>query len=341
MTTDFRIRIEPLGREITCRDDQPILDACLRAGIWLPHDCTHGTCATCKAVVKAGDVDHGESSEVALADFERAEGKTLLCCALPRSDVTVEAEVEHEPDLVFHPVQDFVGTVRSLDDIARETRRLKLDLDHPIQFSAGQYVNVQVPGANAVRAYSIASLPTEGEHIELQIRRTPGGVCTDSWIFGGLKVGDEVKLAGPFGRFMFRTSREDPAIFIAGGTGLAPITSMIRHHLAAGHKGKMYLYMGARTEADLYDVDLFRSLEKDYPDQFSYRPALSEQDWDGPQGMITDVLAGDFDRCRGYVGYVCGPPAMVDAAIKTLVQKRVATRDIFREDFFDQSDKTG
>ncbi len=340
VTTDFQIRIEPLGREISCRDDQPILDACLRAGIWIPHDCTHGTCATCKFKIVDGSIDHGLSGDVALGESERAEGKALLCCALPKSDVTVEADVEHDPDLIFHPVRDFEATVRSLEECARETLRLTLDLDQPIAFSAGQYVNVRVPESDAVRAYSIASTPDEHDHIELQIRRTPEGVCTDGWIFGQLKEGDTVKLAGPFGRFMFRTSREDPAIFVAGGTGLAPITSMIRHHLAAGHKGKMYLYQGARTRADIYDVEVFRDLEKEYRDQFVYRPALSEEDWDGAQGLITDVMDGDFERCRGHVGYVCGPPPMVEAAVKTLVKKRVAGRDVYREEFFDQSDKT-
>lgn len=126
---------------------------------------------------------------------------------------------------------------------------------------------------------------------------------------------------------------------IAGGTGLAPITAMIRDNLENGREQKMYLYQGARTRADLYDVELFERLQAEHPDQFFYRPALSDEEWDGAQGMVTDVLDADFDKCRGHVAYICGPPPMVDAAIKVLMKKRLFPRDIYREDFYDQADK--
>ena len=158
--TSYKITVEPLGREIDCRDDQTILDACLRNGVWLPHSCTHGTCATCKAEVLDGDVDHGESSSFALMDFERDAGMLLPCCARPRSDVTIEAEIDVDEDLVMYPVQDYTGTVVSLEDIARDTKRVIIDLDREMEFNAGQYLKFQVPGTGVDRTYSIASPPT-------------------------------------------------------------------------------------------------------------------------------------------------------------------------------------
>ncbi len=342
MPDTYRITVEPLGREVSCRDDQTILDACLRAGVWLPHSCTHGTCSTCKAEVLDGDVDHGDASPFALMDFERDEGKTLPCCARPRSDVTIEADVDIDDDVPVHPVDDYLARVVALEDIALETKRLVLELDRDMAFNAGQYIRLQVPTAPGVdRTYSMANPPTEPRRLELHIRRTAGGVCTDGWVFSSLAVGDEVQLSGPYGRFVLRTSREEPAVLIAGGTGLAPIKSMITHALENNATAApLTLYQGARTRDWLYDVDVFQDLEKRFPDRFSYRPALSEEEAEGySSGLVTDVLAADHPTLQGYVGYVCGPPPMVEAALKTLMSKRLFPRDIYREDFFDEGDK--
>ncbi|GAA0667582.1 phenol 2-monooxygenase domain-containing protein [Streptomyces thermocarboxydovorans] len=340
MSTTYTVTVEPLGKEVSCREDQTILDACLRAGVWLPHACTHGTCGTCKAEVLDGDVDHGEASAFALMEFERSEGKALLCCARPRSDVIVEGDVDVEEGITTHPVRDFVGTVTGIEDCARDTRRLTVDLDDDIAFHPGQYLQVFVPGKGVTRTYSMANPPAEPRRIELHVRRVPGGLATDGWVFKDLAVGDELRVSGPYGRFFFRQMREEPAILIAGGTGLAPIKSMIQHILASEDEQQLTLYQGARCLDMLYDVDFFRGLEQEYPDRFRYRPCLSEEQVSGFEaGLVTEVLDRDMASCRGHVAYVCGPPPMVDAAIKTLMRKRLFPRDIYREDFFDESDK--
>jgi phenol hydroxylase P5 protein len=128
-------------------------------------------------------------------------------------------------------------------------------------------------------------------------------------------------------------------ILIGGGTGLAPLKSIVRHVLEGGLPHRLCLYQGARTQADLYDVDVFRALEEAHPDQFTYRPCLSEGQWDGPRGLVTDVVDADFGSCTGHTAYLCGPPPMVEAALKALMKKRLFPRDIYREDFFDASDK--
>lgn len=340
--TGYRVTVQPIGREITCRADQSILDACLRAGIWVPHSCTHGTCATCKAEVLDGEVDHGEASGFALMDFERDEGKALLCCARPRSDVVVEADVDVDDDLPVHPVQDYTGTVTALADIAVDTRRVLVRLDRDLAFNPGQYLSWQLPGApGQTRTYSLANPPAQRRLVEFQIRRTPGGRCSDGWVFGDLAVGAQIRMAGPYGRFVLRTGRSEPAVLVAGGTGLAPITSMIRHALATGTGPEhLTLYQGARTLDWLYDADLFRALAAEHPDRFRYRPCLSEQGAPGyATGLVTDVLAAEHETLRGHVGYVCGPPPMVAAALKTLMAKRLFPRDIYREEFLDERDR--
>ena len=159
MTGSYRVMVEPLGREIACRADQSVLDACLREGIWLPHACTHGTCGTCKARVLEGEVDHRDSSPYALLDFERDDGYALLCTARPRSHLVVEGDVDVEDGVEMHPVDDFTGTVASFEDASPGVRRLRVDLDHPMSFNPGQYVLLTLPDGETRRAYSIASSP--------------------------------------------------------------------------------------------------------------------------------------------------------------------------------------
>lgn len=355
MSEKFTVTVDPLGREIECGADQTILDACLRNGIWLPHSCTHGTCGTCKAEVVDGEVDHGASSAFALMDFERDEGKVLPCCATPLSDVVIEADVDVDDSIEVHPVRDFTATVVELSDIARETRRLVIELDENIAFNAGQYLKFAIPPAGGApgvdRTWSIASPPSETRRLEFHIRRVPGGRGTDGWVFGTLAVGDTVSVSGPYGRFVLKTGDDRHAILVGGGTGVAPLASMLRHALDGGaYEGRLTLYAGARSREWLYEVDGFRDLQDRYPDVFTYRPCLSEEtaeqvaaDGDDPDGyaygMVTDVIEGDHETLTGSAGYLCGPPPMVEAALKTLMSKRLFPRDIYREDFFDESDK--
>jgi phenol hydroxylase P5 protein len=340
VTTEYRVTVEPLGKEIGCRDEQSILDACLRAGIWLPHSCSHGTCGTCKAEVIDGEVDHGESSSFALMDFEREEGKTLLCCARPRSDVTIEGDIDDEDGVVHHPVRDLVAEVVELEDCALDVRRIGLQLDEELAFNPGQYVQIQVPGKGRTRTYSIASPPSQPGRIELHVKRTPGGMASDGWVFSTMTVGEKVHLAGPYGTFFYREARSEPALLIAGGTGLAPMKSMIQHVLERDLDRTLVLYQGARTADQIYDVEFFTRLAALHPDRFTYRPCLSDEQADGfAVGHVTDLLDTDLECDRGHVAYICGPPPMVEAALRLLMRKRIFPRDIFREDFLDESDK--
>ena len=299
-----------------------------------------------------GDVDHGAASSFALMDYERDEGRLLPCVARPRSDVTIEADIDVDETMPVHPVQDYTGTVVELEEIALHTRRLVVELDRDIAFNAGQYLKFQVPARDGLagvdRTWSIASPPTETRRLEFHIRNVPGGRGTDGWVFAGLAPGDPVAVSGPYGRFVLKTDDDRPAVLVGGGTGLAPLKSMIRHALEDGaYDGHLTLYQGARSREWLYDVEFFRSLATRFPEQFTYRPCLSEETEaecgdDAAAygfGMVTDVIAADHATLSGATGYLCGPPPMVEAALKTMMAKRLFPRDIHREEFFNEGDK--
>jgi phenol hydroxylase P5 protein len=353
MTTSYTVTVEPIGAQVPCRDDQSVLDACLREGIWLPHACTHGTCGTCKAEITDGEADLGDASPYALLESERAEGQALICVARPRSDLTIEGDVDSEEGVGVHPVRDYTGTVRAVADAAPGVRLLDIDLDRPMPFNPGQYVQLTLPAgetlpAGDTRPYSIASPPAaaadpDRPRIELHVALSPGGAATEGWIFSRLTAGEQVGLSGPYGQFSFRPARAEPVLLLAGGTGFAPLKSMLSHLAGAGAPGRsvnsVVLYFGARTAAGLYDHDWLREFAAAH-DWFSYRPALSRDSWEERSGRVPALLAADYPRAAGHVAYICGKPAFVEDTMKALMKARLFPRDIYREDFFSALDRT-
>ncbi len=313
-------------------DGQSILDAALRANAWMPHSCTQGTCGTCKLKVLCGEVDHGASPEYTLTTAERADGLALGCMATPKSDLIVETLGVVDDGVPHHPLRDYTATVTELVDVAANTRRLVIELDDDLAFNAGQYCELLIPGTTVGRQYSMASPPRDARRLEFHVKLTPGGLATDGWIFSSLSVGDAISLRGPLGQFNLVHEQTEPAILIGGGTGLAPLKSIVRHALEHALVPELFLYHGGRRREDLYDVEYFTELSQQH-NNFHYRPALSEEEWAGATGMVTDVVVADFTSCKGMSAYLCGPPAMVEAAVKSLKRRRMAPRKIFREEF--------
>lgn len=337
----YELTIEPLGTTIEVEDDQTILDAALRAGIWLPHACCHGLCATCKIDVLEGEVEHGEASSFALMDFERDEGKTLACCATLQSDVTIEADVDEEPDAESIPVRDFPGTVSRIEALTPTIKGIFLTLDEPMHFQAGQYINLEIPGDVGSRAFSLANAPSSGREVELNVRIVPGGAGT-TWLHERLAVGDRLTLSGPYGRFFVRKSAQVPLIFMAGGSGLSSPRSMILDLLDSGCELPITLVYGQRTRAELYYHDDFLALAERHAN-FSYVPALSDEpagsDWGGFRGYVHEAATAHFDNdFRGHKAYLCGPPLMIDACIGALMQGRLFENDIYTEKFISAAD---
>ena len=338
----YELTIEPLGQTIEVEDGQSILDAALRAGIYLPHACCHGLCATCKVQVLDGEVDHGEASTFALMDFEREEGKTLACCARLECDTVIEAEIDEDPDALNLPVEDYTGTVVRLEALTPTVRGIWLKLDRPISFQAGQYINLEIAALGGQsRAFSLANPPGEAETVELNVRIVPGGQVT-TWLHEHLKVGDELKLSGPYGRFFVKKSANVPLIFMAGGSGLSSPKSMIEELLSEGCELPMTLVYGQRSQAELYYHAEFCELAAKHAN-FTYVPALSGEpdgsDWSGARGFVHEAAKAHFGNdFRGHKAYLCGPPAMIEACISTLMQGRLFERDIYTEKFFSAAD---
>jgi phenol hydroxylase P5 protein len=339
----YALTIEPLGQTIEVEDGQTILDASLRAGIYLPHACCHGLCATCKVQVLEGEIEHGEASTFALMDFEREEGKCLACCATLAGDTIIEAEIEEEPDALNLPVRDYEGMVARLEDLTPTIKGVWITLDEPqgIRFQAGQYINLRVPGETAGRAFSLANPPSSAREVELNVRLVPGGKGT-TWVHRELRAGDRVRLSGPYGRFFVRKSAPESLLFLAGGSGLSSPKSMIVDLLEAEAGRPITLVYGARNRAELYDHALFCELALRHR-SFTYVPCLSHEpadsDWSGVRGFVHEAARAQFGNdFRGHKAYLCGPPAMIDACITTLMQGRLFERDIYTERFLSAAD---
>jgi phenol/toluene 2-monooxygenase (NADH) P5/A5 len=338
----YQVTIEPLGETIEVEDDQKLLDAALRAGIWLPYACNHGVCGTCKVQVLEGDVEHNEASAFALMDVERDEGKTLACCATIRSDIVIEADIEEEEDALNLSVEDYSGTVVKIEDLTPTIKGIWIELPGDgLEFQAGQYLNLHVPGVDEPRAFSIANSPSEKNLIELNIRHVEGGQAT-TYLHQQLKIGDELTFTAPLGRFFVRKSSPEPMIFLAGGSGLSSPKSMVLGLLEEGDEREITLIYGARCKSELYYFDLFTELAEKH-DNFHYVVALSEpkedDDWNGACCYVHELAEQHFEkRFVDHKAYLCGPPPMIDGCITALMQGRLFEEHIFMENFFTAAD---
>jgi len=337
----YQVTVEPTGDVVEVEEGQTLLDAALRQGVWLPFACGHGTCGTCKVQVLEGDVDVGAASPFALMDMEREEGVVLACCALPESDLVIEADIDVDPDFAGYQIEDYQAKVVSIEELSPTIKGIRLALDRPMQFQAGQYVNLNLPSVEGSRAFSIANSPTDSSYVDLHVRLVPEGKGT-SWIHQTMQLGDELKVSGPYGQFFVRKTDDKDVIFIAGGSGLSSPLSMISDLLETGDKRQIYLFQGARNLAELYKKVELEALVEQHSN-FHYLPALNDplasDDWQGFCGFVHEAANDHFKgRLSGHKAYLCGPPPMIDAAITMLMQGRVFEADIHMEKFLTAAD---
>lgn len=337
----YQLTIEPLGATISVADGQTLLDAALRAGIGLPYACNHGLCGTCKVDVLEGEVLHNHASAFALMDLERDEGRCLACCATLDSDAVIEADIDVDPDARALPIRDYQATVQRVERLTPTIRGIWLAVDDRVDFQAGQYVNLQLPGLAAPRAFSIASPPSAARELELNVRLVADGAGT-RWLHETLRAGDRLEFTAPLGRFFVRKSAPAPVVFLAGGSGLSSPKSMILDLIEQGDTRPITLVHGARTADELYYRECFTALAARHAN-FRYYPVLSDAagdgDWDGARGFVHEQAARIFDgRFAGLKAYLCGPPAMIDACVTTLMQGRLFEADIYTESFLTAAD---
>ncbi len=310
----FKVRIEPSGHEFEVRQDESLLDAALRQGLNLPYGCRGGTCGSCKAKVVEGVVDYGGASPQALTEQEAAVGMALLCLARPRSDVMIEArEIASGDEL---KVKKLPARVVEKEMLAPDVVRLalKLPAGERLQFLAGQYVDFVLKDGRH-RSFSLANAPHDDGLLELHIRHVEKGEFTEHVLYA-MHEKDIVRIEGPHGDFYLREDSDRPMIFVAGGTGFAPIKGIIEHAFAAGVTRPMQLYWGARAQIDLYLHSLAERWAAEQGN-FSYTPVLSdpaaEDAWTGETGFVHEVVARAHPDLSGVDLYAAGPPVMVKA----------------------------
>jgi propane monooxygenase reductase subunit len=333
------VRFEPVGIEIEVDEDQTVLRAAAEQGIMLMHGCKEGQCASCKSFILDGDdIEHDRYSTFALPDYEKEEGYTLLCRAHVYEDVTIEL-LNYDEEMIRSglPIQQGVAEVVSNDPVTHDMRHLVLRLIEPaeIKFFPGQYMDIAIPGTDAVRSFSMANTSSREEgRLEFVIKVYPDGQFSH-FLDKKLKVGDRLDLTGPFGVFTLREG-DDDLVFVGGGAGMAPILSLLRSMAERRIARKATYFYGARGRRDLCFESELRELEGKLPG-FRYLPALSEPSdddgWDGETGLITDVVKRHAADLTGAHAYVCGPPPMVEAAVPLLATLGVEEKRIYYDKF--------
>ena len=340
----FKVRIAAAGRTIEVPTGGTILEAALEAGIGYPFGCQSGNCGACKSHLIKGEVAMEGFSEFALSDEEKERGLILACRAVPWDDC--EITWLDEDDLIVHPRRVLDCRVAAFDDATHDIKRVRLEIvsGGPFTFSAGQFASVTFEGCPP-RDYSMANTPDD-KTLEFHVRLTPGG-ATSGYVAGKLKLGDAVRVEGPFGTSYLRESHRGPIIAVAGGSGMAPIKSIVEQALARALPQHIYFYFGARAERDLYLIEHFEVLAAKHP-HLHFMPVLSEGvDGARRQGLVHETVAADFDEFDGCKGYLAGPPIMVEAATRLFESRGMRRTDIHADAFYtaaemaDAGKKTG
>lgn len=336
----MQVTLKPQGRTFEVAADEPILDAALRARLALPHSCRGGNCGSCRARLLAGEVHYPRGQPLGLTSDEASGGWALLCRAHALTDVVVEArEIRRVADV---EVKTLPCRVVRIDAPSPDVRRLLLRLPavEEFAFRAGQYLDVLLPGG-ARRSYSIASPPHDAATLELHVGRKAGGEFS-GLAFDSLRPGALLRIEGPFGAFEYvepaAAMALAPAVFVAGGTGFAPIKSMLRHALECGSRRPLHLYWGARSARELYEHAWVQERAARF-EQLRYVPVLSDPSATG-SGLRTGLVHAAFaeDVRAGLVAatdvYAAGPPAMI-AALRDVLAHAGWAPEHLRFDAFD------
>jgi CDP-4-dehydro-6-deoxyglucose reductase, E3 len=316
----YEVELVPGGKRFRVKEGLPILTAGLEAGIKMPYGCRIGTCRSCRGKIIDGKFDFGAAHPAYLPQHQRDEGYALLCQATACSDLQIE--IEELPALAAPQIAP--AYVKSIELHAPDVAvvRLRLPLHLNLRFESGQYVDF-IFADGTRRSYSIANPASSAGTIDLEfhIRHLHGGLFTDR-LFRGLQPREKLQFEGPLGTFFLRESPKS-ALFLASGTGYAPIRSILLKHLPLDIGRRMVLYWGGRTRQDLYMMEEARELAARYPN-FEFIPVLSdataEDGWTGSSGFVHAAVLNDIPDLSGWQVYACGNPLMVEAASRDFTQ---------------------
>lgn len=321
-----RAEVRGIAGHVPVEPDRSVLECLLRAGVWVPHSCTYGECGTCKARVVEGEVTELRPiSDFVLLDFERMDGTTLLCSVAARSDLVIEAD-DAATDPSAQPISDVTATIRSLERID-DVIVVRLDLAAPLQYRPGQYMRLSVPGTNVERAYSMATPVDPDLLVELHIKLVPGGVASD-YFEHRARVGTLLHATAPWGSFVPRPHEQ--VVFVAGGTGLAPVKAMLLAELASQREHPVTLLWAVRRATQLYDAATIAELCAIHP-RLSFVAVVDEEL--PPGDTSAELIAGHLRSLVGATTYAAGPPGFLDALRATLELHDVDLSSFHTEEF--------
>lgn len=330
----YAVKIQPSGQRFELAENLSILDGALADGLMLKHSCREGTCGSCKGRLVSGEVDHGDSPLDVLSEQERAEGLALFCCARAKSDLVIDAPEVTE--LRGISIQQTAGRVMALEKVSHDVMVLRVALPpgSTFRYLPGQYVQFLLKDGSQ-RSYSMATAALRDNQLELHIRHMPGGVFS-GFVFNGLQPKAMLRMEGPFGSFFLRDTAA-PMIFLASGTGFAPIQALLEQLREQGNTRPVYLYWGGRRREDLYRHEQLLQWAAELP-WLSYTPVLSDAsetcDWRGATGFVHQQVLKDFRSLREFEVYACGAPIVVDSARRDYVEQLGLLADNFFADAF-------
>ena len=333
----MKITVEPFHHEFGCEDGETILKAALRQGLFIRHGCKNGGCGTCKSRLIDGDIDEPPAT-FCLNPSERDDGWFLPCVSAPLDDCTVDISAMGIPEQEFLSGDQsgaYQTEIELNEPLARDIRRLRLRIvgGGGMKFTAGQFANIQIPGTQLLRPYSMANSPGEDNVLEFIVKVFPEGRFSQL-LEQQLRAGDRLQVHGPYGELRIRLSHRD-IIMVAGGSGLAPLLSMLQQLADKGNERPVHLFFGARTSDDFYCIEEIQAAQQRMP-ALEFIPALSEDcpdDWRGETGLVTEAISRYRESFRHYDAYLCGPPAMIDAATSLLVERGVRPRNVYFDAF--------
>ena len=330
-----KITLKGSGKTFLAGEDESVLTAAIRQGVMLPYSCKNGTCASCKGQLIEGDIDYPFHPPMGLDEGEAESGAALFCQAVAKTDLQIAVrEIEAVRDI---PVRMMPARVIYKEFVSPTVVRLFLRLPKAqrLQFLAGQYLDILLPGGKR-RSFSIASAPQNQEAIELHIRHVDGGGFT-SFVFDELQEKGILRIEGPLGTFFIRNDQpERPVIMMGGGTGFAPLKSMLEYMLGKNNTRNVHLYWGVADQAELYLDELPAGWSEKYP-HITYTPvlshALAEDNWKGRDGFVHEAVLQDYPDLSGHDLYMSGPPVMIDAARHAFLEAGIPERRLYYDSF--------
>jgi NAD(P)H-flavin reductase/ferredoxin len=330
---EYSLEIQPSSHVITCGSDQTLLDCCIQAGIPAPYNCRSGECGECKAALLSGEVYEMPGADPAIFnDTHRSAGELLLCMCFPRSPVVVDVPLKAQETTIKPTTINTM--VERVERVTPSILQVCVETPGPATYRAGQCFEWVLPGIKPNRIYSAANRPGS-DRIEFHVRIYPGGKVGE-FITQHLTPGQSLELVGPFGQFGLSPSDWRPAICVAGGTGLAPVQAILDEAFAHGDGRPIQFFYGARCRDELYGLQTLEDWGRANP-TFRFTPVLSDEPegsgWNGRRGLVTDVVAQELSDAFGLEAYVCGPAAMIDAAVQVLEAAGLSSADIHADRF--------